>query len=73
MLLFAAPIHCHEVHKEHAGKEMNDSLTQRFMGVVSMVGEERILAERDVSSWFAARGETMEIENKKCWWMARVC
>ena len=29
-----------------------------------MVKEERISAERDVSSWFAARGEIMEIENK---------
>ena len=63
MLLFAAPIHCHEVHKEHAGKEMNDSLTQRFMGVVSMVGEEMILAERDVSSWLAVGVETIETDN----------
>ena len=32
---------------------------------VAMVEEERILAERDVSSLFAARGEAMEIENKR--------
>ena len=24
LLQFAAPIHCHEVHKEHAGEEMNE-------------------------------------------------
>ena len=24
LLQFAAPIHCHEVHKEHAGDQMNE-------------------------------------------------